>query len=374
MKNRYIKTLTSILVAVLYAGCSYAQSVTEQAVTVPAGSNISGISQEVEAMVSASAMTEIFKDYSIQTGSISRNTAAKASMDVLALANPTQLPLCLDILAPPMVLETQSKYKQDDSSKSSVDENALMARDKTVQPIRDAIRQLTAVAYATGDNEDVQQARAECVLQNIDVWASTKSLTVMRTVDAYLSRDRWVAEIALATQNATKRVHLSDQRKRAYGEWFGKIANDTVDAYTMRLGPKSKANNHRYWAGLSVAAIGFLLENQNFKNWGEKSFEIGACQVDRNGLLPAELSRGEKALDYHVYALRPLAAIVQLSVQNGEQISFECLDGFQRLAATTKKALQDPTEFEQFAGLRQTVKAQENSYSAALKLDAIGVF
>lgn len=156
--------------------------------------------------------------------------------------------------------------------------------------------------------------------------------------------------------------------------WLGAIARDTIDAYSLRLGPKSKTNNHRYWAGLSVAAVGFVVDDQDLKQWGKTSFEIGACQVDDRGFLPAELARGERALEYHVYALRPLAAILKLAVDNGEPIQPKCLGGYERLTAQTRESLKDTTAFEQVAGLRQTTNIRESSYSDALKLSELKVF
>lgn len=319
----------------------------------------------------ATAAVTIDKDYTIQTGSISSLSTGNGFGSGTPDAETEQVPLCVSIPAPPATLQTQSKYKADDRSKSSIDDDALEARDRTVQPIRNSIRLLTNIAYAGSNSSLVAQARAECVLHNVDRWASAKALTDMRTVDAYLSRDRWVAEIALAVRSASKRVELSSERKALYSTWFSTLARDTMEAYSFRLGPKSKTNNHRYWAGLSVAAVGFLLDNADFKTWGKTSFEIGACQVDDRGFLPAELARGEKALDYHVYALRPLAAIIKLASDNGEPLQSKCLDRFKRLTAMTREALQDPTEFERVAGQRQSTISSETSYSAALKLDAL---
>jgi hypothetical protein len=312
------------------------------------------------------------KDYSIQTGSISR--LSPPLTNVASGRTGEKIPLCLDIATPPAILQTKSKYKSDDSSKSSIDDDALAARDKTVQPIRNSIRMLTNIAYAQSSNPAVMQARAECVLHNADRWAAANALTEMRSVDAYLSRDRWVAEIALAVQYASERVEITSQREALYSSWLGTIADDTINAYSLRLGPKSKTNNHRYWAGLSVAAIGFLISDEKFKTWGNTSFEIGACQVDKDGFLPAELSRGERALDYHVYALRPLAAIVKLAAHHNEPARLKCLDGFKRLTMMTRDALRDPSEFARAAGLRQIPTSQEASYSAALKLDALSLF
>ncbi|APO79618.1 alginate lyase protein (plasmid) [Rhizobium etli 8C-3] len=318
----------------------------------------------------ATAAVAAQKDYTIQTGSIS-SLSTNGSSSGTPRTESEQVPLCVSIPAPPAMLQTQSKYRVDDKSKSSVDAEALEARDRSVQPIRNSIRLLTNIAYAASNNSVVAQARAECVLHNVDRWASAKALTDMRTVDAYLSRDRWVAEIALAVRSASKQVKLSSERRALYSTWFSRLARDTMDAYSFRLGPKSKTNNHRYWAGLSVAAVGFLLDNADFKTWGKTSFEIGACQVDDRGFLPAELSRGEKALDYHVYALRPLAAIIKLASDSGEPLQSRCLDRFKRLTAMTREALQDPTEFERVAGQRQATISSETSYSAALKLDGL---
>lgn len=306
------------------------------------------------------------QDYGILTGSTSLSTSN---------ANPSNVdPACRVLAAPPAMLQTLSKYRADDSSKSAIDDFAAAARNKAVQPIRDSVRILTQIAYAQSADRLVSEARAECVLRVIDRWAASHSLTEMRSPDAVLSRDRWVAEIALAARAASKRIGLTDHRRALYSAWFGELARDTIEAYTLRLGPKSKVNNHRYWAGLSVFAIGHLLDQPEFKKWGERSFEIGACQVDGGGFLPAELARGERALDYHVYALRPLAAIAQLAADSGQPLQSKCFDGFKRLNTTTRNALRNPMEFERVAGLRQSVSTHEASYSAALRLESLSLF
>jgi hypothetical protein len=281
---------------------------------------------------------------------------------------------CPVIKVPPQRLQTSSKYRSDDSSKSSIDGTALEARDKAVQPIRESIRSLTSIAYDRAGHGDAMKTRAECVLSNLERWAAAGSLTDMASSDAYLTRDRWIAEIALALNFASRGVELTGKRKRLYSAWLGSIARDTIDAYTLRLGPRSRTNNHRYWAGLSVAAVGFVVGDQGFKQWGKASFEIGACQVDDHGFLPAELARGERALEYHVYALRPLAAILKLAADNGEPIQPRCLEGYERLTVQTRNSLKSASEFQKAAGTRQTTNIHEGSYSDALKLDGLNVF
>lgn len=281
---------------------------------------------------------------------------------------------CPEVEQPPKHIRTQSKYRSDDSSRSSVDIDALEMRDKIVRPIRASVRVLTSIAYDGPTQGAIATARAACVIANLERWAATGSLTVMDSSDAYLSRDRWVAEIALALNFASRRIDLGSHREELISSWLGAIARDTIDAYALRLGPKSRTNNHRYWAGLSVAAIGFAVGDEGFKTWGKVSFDIGACQVDGGGFLPAELARGEKALEYHVYALRPMAALVELAAANGEPLESRCLGGYERLAVQTRKSLKDASVFEAVAGIRQTVAISESSYSSALRMGGLKAF
>ena len=315
-------------------------------------------------------MIESGKDYSSTTSSIAPTLSINPNFEGPASSESF---ICAAIAVPPAVLETQSKYRSDDATKSTLDEEAAGERDRAVRPIRRAIRALTTLAHDQGGGLAMREARADCVLGNLDNWAASMSLSKMRSTDAYLSRDRWIAEIVLALRAASRVRPVSPEREAAYRTWLSAIARDTIEAYTLRLGAKSRANNHRYWAGLSVAATGFYLKDSTFKDWGKRSFEIGACQVDERGFLPAELSRGKKALEYHVYALRPLAAIARLAAEENEPIESRCLNGFKRLALQTASSLADSSAFESIVGQSQSFAVRETSYSPALRLATLEI-
>lgn len=296
-----------------------------------------------------------------------------SGMPLIGRKDEPATPTCLMSPTPPAVLETQSKYDQSDRSRSNVDTFAEAERKRLIQPIRNSVRLVTKIAYAPSDNDRLRRARAECVLQNLDHWAESQALTDMKTSDALLTRDRWVAEVVLALNAVNKVVELSDDRRDLYTAWLNEIAASTIEAYTHRLGPKSRTNNHRYWAGLAVAAIGVFIGDDELNNWGAQSFAIGACQVDRQGLLPLELARGSLALDYHVYALRPLAAIVRLKDKGALTTDLDCLEGFQRLQRSVQGAKQDESLFERVSGVRQMVKNDERSFSKALQRQQLGI-
>ncbi|MAU27547.1 MAG: hypothetical protein CMH45_09105, partial [Muricauda sp.] len=83
--------------------------------------------------------------------------------------------------------------------------------------------------------------------------------------------------------------------------------------------------------------------------------------------------RGPKALEYHLYALRPLAAIAKVHETHRRGRELKCFDGFQRLQRAMQDARNDPAFFEQFSGVRQKVMVSESSYSAALQFAQFGI-
>lgn len=308
-------------------------------------------------------------DYSIQTSSVPSATPFNA----LASANFGDLADCQQIEAPVATLETRSKYSDVSSSRSVIDDEAFAARQNLVQPIRNSIRLLTRIAYETSISGDLQNTKSECFLQNLDRWAANGSLTRMNSPDALLSRDRWIAEISLALVHVSSSHKISASRVEIYKNWLIPIAKDTIEAYSFRMGNTSRMNNHRYWAGLSVASVGFFLKNDQLIFWGKKSFDIGVCQVDAKGFLPAELSRGKKALEYHLYALRPLAALAKLSSDEGQPIQSKCIDGLARLTDVTRKSLNGSTIMKDAAGIEQDFSIKESSYSTALQMTTLGI-
>lgn len=378
MKIKRLCSISSFILPIFaLAGSSIAADISTNALFTPQAPLEAVLNLDTEYrhlarayVMSDQRLSDPGKDYSSTTSSI----APSLPLDLNSPDDQNATAFsCASIAVPPTALDTRSKYRGDDPTKSTLDDEASSERDKTLKPIRRSVRALTTLAHETGGSVEARRARAECVLENLDKWAKGGSLTKMRSTDAYLTRDRWVAEIVLALRVASKVKPASPARQAAYRTWLSSIARDTIEAYALRLGPKSRMNNHRYWAGLSVAATGFYLDDKAFKDWGKRSFEIGACQVDERGFLPAELSRGKKALEYHVYALRPLAAIAKLAAEENEPLDSPCLSGFKRLALQTARSLDDSSTFEHIVGQAQRFAVRETSYSPALRLATLEI-
>lgn len=283
-----------------------------------------------------------------------------------------QSSVCRTIMAPAVSIATVSKYNQNDTSRSEQSETSAAVRNEILKPIRKSIADLSRMV-ANDMDPQLQIANAKCFQLNLVNWAEAKALTQMESTDAYLTRDRFMSEIALNLISSQKIHPMNRISQDKIFEWLGSVATSTIEFYQYRAGNKVKINNHRYWAGLAVGSIGYAIASDKFKNWGTRSYQIGVCQVDATGYLPLELSRGDLALDYHVYALRPLQAFASLASDYGDSVDGKCGDGLKRLRSQTLASMKDASAINALTGVMQEVGAKEKSYSKPLQLTSLGL-
>jgi Alginate lyase len=275
---------------------------------------------------------------------------------------------CPTIAAPDKVLATPSKYDQTDSSRSTISDNDFKRREHVLRPVRHSIAQLAELKMGDLETPQAKRMNGSCVIENLVRWAQTGALTQMETSDAYLARDRFVSEVLLTFVTATEIQPLNAREHKIIAPWLITIADSTMAFYNHRAGETSRMNNHRYWAGLAVGTVGIFLENAEYEDWGMHSYKLGVCQVDEAGYLPLELSRGSRALEYHVYSLRPLQALAKLAEKRGKNLESQCNNGLTRLRNQTLAALKNSGAISQRAGLAQTGGISEASFSIPLQL------
>jgi Alginate lyase len=280
---------------------------------------------------------------------------------------------CQIIAAPPESLATPSKYEQSDVTRSAPSQDAMDLRNSVMKPIRQSIVALAEAGPRADADLRAQLEHARCVIRNIRSWAESGSLTRMKSPDAFLSRDRLMSEIILTLIAAEKVEKMNSVDRKITAKWLAGIADSTIEYYRYRAGRSSKLNNHRYWAALAVGSVGFVLDQPQYKDWAARSFTLGVCQVDAAGYLPLELARGELALEYHVYSLRPLQALANLARSQGEDLDDECNGGLRRLRQQTLSSLRDTAPIDELTGLKQTVRIKEMSYIGPLRLSSLGL-
>lgn len=271
---------------------------------------------------------------------------------------------CDPIAAPPRRLETSSKYVQSIASKSVIDLAAAKERRESLQPVEAALAQLSTRISAVTDTAVGRQLR-DCAAQDLASWAAQSALTDMASSDANLTRDRYALEIARAA------IALRDKGRDLSGDptirrWLLTLARQSMDYYDRKAGPVSRGNNHRYWAGVSVATLGGFLGDAAMKNWAIESFRIGACQIDAEGFLPLELARANKAYDYHLYAFRALTELRGQILANGGSEREACGPALVRLASLLDRQRRGEALFETRSGFRQDRPSGKNLRIAAV--------
>lgn len=275
---------------------------------------------------------------------------------------------CASIAVPPAYIATQSKYRTADVSRSQLDQDAVASRDEVMRPIRLSIQQLADMAFGTAVDARAQPDGMACGVATLVRWAEAGSLTSAGSEDFALNRSRMIAEIALSLLELERRAAIEPAQHELIASWLSSIGQSTMVFFEQDAGPRSRVNNHRYWAALALTAIGMYTERADFVEWGKKSWSIGACQVQANGTLPLELERAGMARNYHLYALRPLAVTAQLLSAKGALSSLDCVDGLARLAATSLRGAGDDALFSALTGERQVALPTESTYAMPLRL------
>ena len=209
----------------------------------------------------------------------------------------------------------------------------------------------------------------ECARASVLAWAGAGALTDMQSKDAALTRSRLVAEIALAAIELDRQRPFAGHERRALERWSESIVANTASFFARGAGPVSRANNHRYWAALAVGALGHLADRPEWRSWARESAAIGHCAVTAEGLLPLELERDERALRYHLYALRPLLAWQRLDRTADVEAHRPCAEGLERLARATEAMLADPSAIAARTGAPQMPRPSERDHSPFLRLN-----
>jgi poly(beta-D-mannuronate) lyase len=138
-------------------------------------------------------------------------------------------------------------------------------------------------------------------------------------------------------------------------QWFRQLAGRVREYFDEgRKRPGSDSwNNHRYWAGLSVAAAGIANNDADAYLWGLSSYEMGIHAMQPDGSLLAEMGRGQRALHYQLYALGPLIMLAELGEANGIDLYAERNGAIHRLVKFDVAAMKDPSLLEKRAEAKQ---------------------
>ncbi len=252
-------------------------------------------------------------------------------------------------------LVTDGFYRLDDPTHSIIDPVRQEAYRKSADPVKAVGMAIVKAAddfRTTGSRE-----AAQCAMSRILAMAHDKSLSgKMSSSQAYYVQG-WVAgAIAIAYLKVRGNAAVPANQAREIADWLISIGEETksfYDAHSSAHG--ANGNNHLYWAGVELAAIGVAANDQRDFDWGMATYDNGVNQIRPDGTLPLEMARGSKALHYHLYALAPLVLLAEFGEANGLDLYAHANGALHRLVATSMKGLKDPSLFQTETGVEQEV-------------------
>lgn len=248
-------------------------------------------------------------------------------------------------------LVTEGFYRLDDPTHSIIDPVRQEAYRKSSGKVKEVGMEIVKAA----DNYRTTGSRhaAQCAMAQIIVLAQEHSLAGRMSSNQAYYVQGWVGgAIAIAYLKIRETGLATPQQAETIAGWLQIIGEQTRNYYDSRAHSK---NNHLYWAGVELAAIGVVADNRDDFKWAVAAYDAGADQIQSDGTLPLEMARGKRALHYHLYALAPLVMIAEFGEANHMDLYAHDNGAIHRLVNVSVAGLQDPAVFIKATGINQEV-------------------
>lgn len=251
---------------------------------------------------------------------------------------------------PPAVRDIKLERFYADADGSIVDPKARAAHRIAVEPLTQFLRHVVGDADKALRRTNVASAgEAACALSWIEAWARADAwLGVMDGQQAEYQRKWDLAGVTLAYLKV--RPQATAAQRVAIEPWLVRFA-DRARAFFDD--PRRRRNNHWYWLGLGVAAVGLAADSDRHWQMGHGIFADAMRDIAPDGSLPHEMARKARALQYHAFALTPLVVMAELAARRGESWFEDGGGALHRLVLFTASGLADPARIEASAGARQ---------------------
>lgn len=262
---------------------------------------------------------------------------------------------------PVRTLELNSIYDQEDPSRSQIDAENKERYENAIAHTRAFLIFITRYASNYTQTDGNRLDGAACALEALTLWARADALSDLKSRQTYHSMTRVIAGSAIAFMQVKAASDLLEIETSVIERWLTRRAQSTIPIYTQTGNLPSNRQNHRYWAGLAVAAVGVITGRRDFLDFGYHSYQIGICQVTTNGALPLELDRKKRARDYHLHALAPLVMLASITHANGYDALSLCNGSLQKLARFALDSIKDPIKVEGLTGVKQVSLPREKN-------------
>jgi poly(beta-D-mannuronate) lyase len=255
-------------------------------------------------------------------------------------------------IAPNLV--TDGFYRLDDPTHSIIDP----VRQEAYKKSGDGVKAVgMSVVKAADDYRTTGSPKAaQCAIAQIVTLAQENSLArKMSSNQAYYVQGWVVGAVAIAYLKVRETGIATREQTETIAKWMRSVGEQTIGYYDghKRAGHGDSQNNHLYWAGVELAAIGVAANNRKDLDWAMATYDNGINQIQPDGALPLEMARGGRALHYHLYALAPLLA--EFGEANHLDLYAHANGAIHRLVNFSVAGLQDPAPFVKATGVQQEV-------------------
>ena len=255
-------------------------------------------------------------------------------------------------IAPDLV--TDGFYRLDDPTHSIIDPVRQEAYRKSSDGVKNA--GLAVVAAADDYRNTGSRSAAQCAMTQIVTLAQEHALAgKMSSNQAYYVQGWVVGAIAIAYLKMREAGLATPQQTEVIANWMKSVGEQTKQYYGAhkKAGHGDSQNNHLYWAGVELAAIGVVANDRTDFDWAMAAYDNGVDQIQPDGALPLEMARGGRALHYHLYALAPLVLLAEFGEANHLDLYAHVNGAIHRLVNFSVAGVQDPAPFVKATGVQQ---------------------
>jgi len=251
-------------------------------------------------------------------------------------------------------LVTDGFYRLDDPTHSIIDP----VRQEAYRKSSDGVKGVGMAIVKAADNYRITGSHeaAQCAMTQILTLAQERSLAgKMSSNQAYYVQGWVVGAIAIAYLKIRETGMATPQQTETIVNWMESVGEQTISYYDAhkRVGHGDSQNNHLYWAGVELVAIGVAANDRKDFDWAMATYYNGVDQIQPDGALPLEMSRGSRALHYHLYALAPLVLLAEFGEANHLDLYGHANGAIHRLVNFSVAGLQNPTPFVKATGVQQ---------------------
>lgn len=244
-------------------------------------------------------------------------------------------------IAPDLV--TDGFYRLDDPTHSIIDP----VRQEAYRKSSDGVKAVgLAVVNAADDYRTTgSRSAAQCAMGQILTLAQEHSLTgKMSSSHAYCVQSWVVGAVAIAYLKVRETGICDSTTKGDNRQMMQSVGEQTKRYYDahkkLGQGHGDGQNNHLYWAGVELAAIGVTANDRKDFDWAMRTYDNGVDQIQPNGSLPLEMARGRRALHYHLYPLATLVLLAEFGEANHLDLYAHANDAIHRLVSFSIAGLQ----------------------------------